>query len=52
MRRDTGYLVKLAGLNAIIAVISIVVAAAFICRTNMVSIMPGWSERQMVKMGP
>jgi hypothetical protein len=50
-RRDTGDLVKLAGASAIIAVISIVIAASFICRTNMVSTMPDWSERQMVEMG-
>jgi len=50
-RRDTGDLVKLAGVIAIIAVMSTVVAASFIVRASTVSIMPDWSERQLAGMG-
>ncbi len=49
-RRDTGDLVKLAGVIAIVTVISTVVAASFVARAT-VSIMPDWSERQLVEMG-
>ncbi len=41
---------RFVGVSAIIAVISIVVAASFICRANTVSIMPDWSERQLAAM--
>ena len=45
--RDTGDLVKLVGLIAIITVMSTVVATSFIARASTVSIMPDWSERQL-----
>jgi hypothetical protein len=48
-RRDIGAFVKFVGIIGIIAVMC-TIAASFICRTNMVSTMPDWSERQMVEM--
>ena len=48
-RRDIGEFVKFVGIIGIIAVMC-TIAASFICRTNMVSTMPDWSERQMVEM--
>ena len=49
-RRDTGDLVKFIGVIGIIAVMSIVVGAALIGSSGVAAVMPGWNERQMVKM--
>jgi hypothetical protein len=49
-RGATGDLVKLAGMIAIIAVMSTVVVASLISRSSVVVVMPDWSERQLAQL--
>ena len=48
----TGDLVKFAGIIAIIAVMSTVVVASLISRSNVLAVMPDWSERQLAAVRP
>jgi hypothetical protein len=51
--QDTGNFVRIAGMIAIITLISTVVAASFIYHilNNLVSATPEWSERQIAGIG-
>jgi hypothetical protein len=46
-RRDTGNLVNVLGIVAIIAVTSVIVIASLMSRSSTVWFMPDWSERQL-----
>jgi hypothetical protein len=46
-RRDTGNLVNVLGIIAIIVVTSVIVIASLMSRSRTVLVMPDWSERQL-----
>jgi hypothetical protein len=46
-RRDTGNLVNVLGIIAIIVVTSVIVIASLMSRSSTVLFMPDWSERQL-----
>jgi len=50
-RRDTGNLVNVLGIIAIIVVTSVIVIASLMSRSSTVWVMPDWSERRLVEMG-
>jgi len=46
-RRDTGNLINVLGIIAIILVTSVIVIASLMSRSSTVWVMPDWSERQL-----